>query len=79
MNTQENNIPFLHQVLEEYQQGTLDMTQKARKCYLSEKDKLLGKPTWVHNDELKNHITLGRISKANSKEPVKRKTNGKTI
>ena len=39
MSTTENNIPLLQEVIEDYQNGILDMTQKARKCYMSEKEK----------------------------------------
>lgn len=78
MNT-ENNIPLLQEVLEQYQNGTLDMTQRARKCYLSDKEKIVGRTTWVHNDELKNHIILKGMAKQNSKDFLKNKNNGKTI
>lgn len=68
MNTQENNIPLLQEVLEQYQNGILDMTQKARKCYMSEKEKHYGRVAWVHNDELQSHIILRGMSKNNSKD-----------
>jgi len=72
MNT-ENKIPLLQEVLEQYQEGTLDMTQKARKCYLSEKEKMLNRPSWIHNDELKGHILLRQMSKQNAKDLIKGK------
>jgi hypothetical protein len=74
MNTQENNIPLLQEVLEQYQEGTLDMTQKARKCYLSEMEKHLGRVSWIHNDELKTHVTLRQMSKQHARDFMKNRT-----
>lgn len=70
MNT-ENKIPLLQEVLEQYQDGTLDMTQKARKCYLSEMERHLGRVSWIHNDELNNHLVLRQMSKQNTRDFVK--------
>ena len=70
MNT-ENNIPLLQEVLEQYQEGTLDMTQRARKCYLSEMEKHLGRVSWIHNDELNNHLTLRQMAKQNTRDLMK--------
>lgn len=74
MNTQENNIPLLQEVLDDYEKGSLDMTQRARKCYMSEKERALGRVAWIHNDELKNHIALRKMSKNNSKDFLKNRT-----
>lgn len=74
MNTQENNILLLQEVLEQYQEGTLDMTQKARKCYLSEMEKHLGRVSWIHNDELDTHLKLRQMSKQNSRDFIKNRT-----
>jgi hypothetical protein len=71
MNTQENNIPLLQEILEQYQEGSLDMTQKARKCYMSEKEKHFGRVEWIHNDELEKHIALRRMAKQNSRDFLK--------
>lgn len=68
MNTQENNIPLLSEILDMYDEGTLDMTQLARKCYLSEKERLLKRVSWVHNDELKSHSTLRGMAKKNARD-----------
>jgi hypothetical protein len=73
MNTQENNIPLLQEVLEQYQQGILDMSQRARKCYLSEKEKFIGRTSWVHNDELKSHLVLRGMSKQNNRDLLRNK------
>ena len=72
MNTQENNIPLLSKVLDEYDEGTLDMTQMARKCYLSEKEKTLNRITWIHNEELKNHSLLRKMSGNNTRDILKK-------
>lgn len=69
----ENNIPLLQEILEQYQEGTLDMTQRARKCYLSEKEKFANRVSWVHNDELNNHIMLRQMSKHNAKDLLRNK------
>ncbi len=74
MNTQENNIPLLQEVLEDYQNGILDMTQKARKCYMSEKEKHHGRVVWIHNDELETHCLLRSMSKQNSRDFMKTRT-----
>ena len=71
MNTQENKIPLLQEVLNEYQMGTLDMSQAARKCYLSEKERAVGRVSWVHNDELKAHTILRKIAGDNMRDLLK--------
>jgi hypothetical protein len=71
MNTQENNIPLLQEVLDEYDAGTLDMTQRARKCYMSEKEKHFNRVSWIHNDELKTQSLLRRMSKKGSRDLLK--------
>ena len=78
MNTQENNIPkipTLAEVLDQYQAGTLDMGEVARKCYLTEKDKHYNKITWIHNDELKNQVILRGISKNGGRDLLRNMTN----
>lgn len=64
----ENNIPTLAELLDEYQNGNLDMTIKARKYYLSEKEKHFNRVSWIHNDELKNQSILRGMSKHNGKD-----------
>jgi hypothetical protein len=71
MNTQENNIPMFIDVLNDFENGTLDMTKAARKCYLNEKEKLLNRPTWIHNEELKNQSILRKIGTGNSRDLLK--------
>ncbi len=73
MNTQENDIPLLQEVLEQYQNGTLDMTQKARKCYLSEKEKHFKRVEWIHNDNLEAHLILRGMAKQNAKDLLRNK------
>ncbi len=71
MNTQENNIPLLQEVLDDYDAGTLDMTQRARKCYMSEKEKHFNRVSWIHNDELKTQSLLRSMSKKGSRDLLK--------
>jgi hypothetical protein len=68
MNTQENNIFLLSEILDQYEAGTLDMTEMARKCYLSEKEKYFNKSVWIHNDELKNQVLLRKIGKSGGRD-----------
>jgi hypothetical protein len=71
MNTQENNVQLLSEILDEYEAGTLDMEQIARKCYLSEREKVMGRVSWIHNDELKNQSLLRRMSKGSGRDFLK--------
>jgi hypothetical protein len=72
MNTQEkNNIPLLQEVLEQYRDGTLDMTQRARKCYLSERERMSNNVSWIHNDELEKQMILRKMSKDHAKDLLK--------
>jgi len=75
MNTQENNIMTLAEVLDAYDEGTLDMTQAARKCYLTERDKHYNKVTWVHNDELKNQLLLRSMGKSANRDLLRNTKN----
>ena len=74
MSIPENNIMTLAEVLEAYEEGTLDMTALARKCYLTEEHRTKGLATWVHNDELKNHLLFKSIGANNRKMTFKNKT-----
>jgi hypothetical protein len=71
MNTQENKIALLSEILDEYEAGTLDMTEMARKCYLSEKERHFNRVSWVHNNELKNHVLLRKMSSKDGKDLLK--------
>jgi hypothetical protein len=64
----ENNILLLSEILDQYDAGTLDMTERARKCYLSEKEKHFNRTVWIHNDELKNQSLLRGMAKNGSKD-----------
>ena len=71
MNTQENNILTLSEILDQFDAGILDMNQMARKCYLTEKDKHFNKITWIHNDELKSQSILRGMAKNGSRDLLK--------
>jgi len=75
MSTQENNIMTLSEVLDAYDKGTLDMSQSARKCYLTERDKHYNKVTWVHNDELKNQLLLRSMGKSANRDLLRNTKN----
>jgi hypothetical protein len=68
MNTQENKIFLLSEILDEYEAGTLDMTEMARKCYMSEKEKHFNRVSWVHNVELKNHALLRKMNSKDGRD-----------
>jgi hypothetical protein len=61
-------ILLLSENLDQYEAGTLDMTERARKCYLTEKEKFLNKTVWIHNDELKNQMLLRKMGKSSGKD-----------
>lgn len=65
---QNDDILLLSELLDQFEMGTLDMQERARKCYLTEKEKNFGRITWIHNDELKNQSVLRGISKNGSKD-----------
>jgi len=71
MSTTENNIMLLTDILDAYEAGVLDMSEMARKCYLSEKEKFLNRTTWIHNDELKNQSLLRGMAKKGQKDLLK--------
>jgi hypothetical protein len=71
MSTTENNILLLQEIIDQYEAGTLDMSQRARKCYLSEKEKHFNRVSWIHNDELKNQSMLRGMSKKSSRDFLK--------
>jgi hypothetical protein len=63
MENQTNNIPLLSELLDQFEMGTLDLQERARKCYLTEKEKHFNRHTWIHNDELKNQSVLRGLSR----------------
>ena len=69
MNTPEkSDIMTLAEILDAYEQGTLDMTESARKYYITEKDKYFNKVSWIHNDELKNQSLLRGMAKNGARD-----------
>jgi hypothetical protein len=68
MNTQENNIFTLAELLDQYDDGTLDMEVLARKYYMSEKEKHFNRISWIHNDELKNQSLLRGMARNGIKD-----------
>jgi len=62
---------LLTDILDAYEAGVLDMSEMARKCYLSEKEKFLNRTTWIHNDELKNQSLLRGMAKKGQKDLLK--------
>ena len=44
------------------------MTEAARKCYLTERDKHYNKVSWIHNDELKAQALLRGMAKTGGRD-----------
>jgi hypothetical protein len=68
----EDEVPLLDIVLDMYQAGLLDMTQKARRCYLNADHKRYDIITWLHNDELPSQLTTRNIAKQSSRTILKK-------
>ncbi len=50
--------------------GTLDMTQQARKYYMTERDKAMNKVSWIHNLDLKNQSILRGMSNQSARRDL---------
>lgn len=72
MNT-ENKIPLLQEIIDEFENGTLDMTVYARKCYMSELERHHNRISWIHNNELRGHSLLRKMGQQNTKDLFKRR------
>lgn len=70
MNTQENNIQMLSDILDQYENGEIVPAGKARKCYLTEANKKKNIVTWVHDNELQNHALLRRMSSTSARRDL---------
>lgn len=68
MSTVENKIQTLAELLDDYDNGTLDTEVLARRYYMSEKEKHYNRISWIHNDELKNQAFLRGIAKNGAKD-----------
>jgi len=64
----EEEILLLTDLLDAYENETLDVSVPARKCYLTEKEKHFNRVSWIHNHELKNHLVLRRIGMNSSRD-----------
>jgi hypothetical protein len=73
-NMEQEKIPTLTEVLDEFDAGTLDMTQHARKYYINERDKAVDKVSWIHNIDLKNQSILRGMSKQSARRDLLRNT-----
>lgn len=62
---------LLVDILNDFENGILDMTQGARKCYLTEEARAAKRETWVHNDELKAQCILYKIAVNHLREIIK--------
>lgn len=70
MNTPENNIPLLSDLLDQFDAGTLEVGSSARKVYLTEQHQAKGLITWVHDTELRGHSLLRGMSKSSARRDL---------
>ena len=60
--TQIEVIKLLDEWLNDYENGELELSSGARKCYMNEQHKLANNATWIHDDELKKYYVLRGLS-----------------
>jgi hypothetical protein len=68
----EDEVPLLDVLLDLYMGGDLDLSIKARKCYLNEDHKRYDIITWMHNDELETQIKMRGMAKQNARVILKK-------
>ena len=68
----EDEVPLLDVLLDLYMGGDLDLSIKARKCYLNEDHKHYDIITWMHNDELETQIKMRGMAKQNARVILKK-------
>jgi hypothetical protein len=68
MNTQENKIPLLEEVLDQFDNGDLVPENEARKVYLTQQHQAKGVITWVHDHELRGHSLLRKMGKSANRD-----------
>ena len=64
MSTTENNIQLLTDLLDDFQNGTMEVGSSARKVYLTQEHQAKGIITWVHDHELRGHLLLRGMGKS---------------
>jgi hypothetical protein len=74
MNTQENNIPTLAELLDKFDNGEIPDEFTAYQYYLTEENKVKNKISWIHNTELKGQSLLRGMSKASARRDLLRNT-----
>ena len=67
----EEDILTLDVLLDLFDNGDLDLTIKARQCYLTDQHKAFDQRTWLHNDDLQNQSVLRKMGKQNAKDLIK--------
>jgi len=68
MNTQENNIPTLDELLTDFEDGKLELGSSARKYYMTEAHKYKNIVSWIHDHEIKNQLLLRSMGKRSSRD-----------
>ena len=70
MNTQENKINTIAEILDMYVNGDITPAGKARQCYMNDDHKRKNIISWIHDDELKNQALLRGISQTSAKRDL---------
>ena len=68
MNTQENNIQTLEELLNDFEAGKIEIGNSARKYYMTEAHKYKNIVSWIHDHELKNQMLLKNMGKRSSRD-----------
>ena len=63
-------------MLDQYEDGTLEVGSSARKVYLTHEHQAKGIITWIHDHELRGHLLLRGMAR-NSKRDLLRQTKEK--
>lgn len=67
----QENIRMLEEILDDYEAGIISQNNTARKCYITEADKIKNHITWVHDDQLRDHSLLRKMGKQQTKDIIK--------
>lgn len=70
-------IKLLNDLLDDYDNGLLELNGSARKYYLTEQHKAKGSLSWIHDDEIPGQSLLRKMSKSYMGRDVIRKPEGK--
>lgn len=70
MNTQENKIHTIGEILDMYVNGDIVPAGTARQCYMNDEHKRKNIISWIHDSELKNQALLRGMAKTSAKRDL---------